>query len=310
MYAKYVYNAGATAANILSDVIAIMTGTTDIATLSASCNKPSTTIIATIPAGWTMHDAAASDDSKVIKAPLADDPTKFKYARLDTWSAGYLIAQIYETWNATDQTYTFSCYNSNTTNYCQRWSATLPGEINIFASERYFIMASLYNGLWGSSSSSGPSGCIERTRMNPWDTVIAGWPPFAFTNFGTMTSSGGGSYAPRILRRTGAELSGNTAQLYCYAGSYGTVGSLFGAFNGVDQQVPDGEGGSLLPFYPLTMWAYQYMPTPYGEMTELCDIWIIPQGSAANKDIIQKGGLDYMCLQANGTTKMFALRKG
>lgn len=56
MYTKYVYNAGATSDNIKNDIIAILTGETNKANLSASCNKSSTDIFSTIAAGWTSHD--------------------------------------------------------------------------------------------------------------------------------------------------------------------------------------------------------------------------------------------------------------
>lgn len=51
MNAKYTYVAGATAANILADLVAILTGETNVNNLSASCNKPFTTIESITAAG-------------------------------------------------------------------------------------------------------------------------------------------------------------------------------------------------------------------------------------------------------------------
>ncbi len=74
MFATYNYSAGGTQQGVLDDLIAILTGETNVSNLSATCNKGATSITATIPAGWTLHDAAAGTVTKVIKAPLADDP--------------------------------------------------------------------------------------------------------------------------------------------------------------------------------------------------------------------------------------------
>ncbi|MBF0629105.1 MAG: hypothetical protein HQL91_12885 [Magnetococcales bacterium] len=310
MYSKYVYLAGASAANILADLVAILTGETVVANLSASCDKAQTTILSTIPAGWSLHDGSAGTNAKTIKAPLADDATKFKYVVLDANTAGYIQTKVYETWDATAHTGTNIAYNSNSPSASQQFSTTLAGTVHLFASARFLLLASLYNGIWGSSTATGPSGCLERTRVCPWDTVAAGWPPFAFTNLGNIATDGSGSYPPRLMSRALASITGTNSVLTSYAGFLGTVSTMMASFNAVDQKVPDDVGGSAIPFFPITWMNSTYMPAPYGEISSLCDIWALPQGVAANLDPIQKGGLDYLCLQASGTTKMFALRKG
>jgi len=57
MYARYNYSAAATLVNIINDMVAILTGTTDKATLSAGCDQTNTFILNTYSnAGWTLHD--------------------------------------------------------------------------------------------------------------------------------------------------------------------------------------------------------------------------------------------------------------
>ena len=87
MYARYQYNSGVQAtvqANILADLLAILTGEVNVSNLSASCDKVNTTITVDNPAGWVLHDAAAGTNAKAIKAPLADDQATFKHLVLDT----------------------------------------------------------------------------------------------------------------------------------------------------------------------------------------------------------------------------------
>lgn len=58
MFAKLAYNGGASPENILADVMAILTGTTNKTLLSADCNKPGTAITATTASGWEALWAA------------------------------------------------------------------------------------------------------------------------------------------------------------------------------------------------------------------------------------------------------------
>ncbi|MBF0421331.1 MAG: hypothetical protein HQL78_14365 [Magnetococcales bacterium] len=310
MFTKYAYSASATAANILADLLAILTGETVVANLSASCDKPNTSILSTIPAGWALHDAAAGTNARAIKSPLADNANAFKYVVLDLNTAGFIQTKVYETWDATGHTGTNLAYGSNITTACQQFSTTLPGTVYIFSSARFLLLFSMYNAIWGSSTNAGASGCLERTRVCPWDTVAAGWPPFVFSNLGDMATNSGGSYPPRLMSRTLATITGASSVLTANAGTQGAVHTMMTTFNGIDQKVPDAAGGSQTPFFPIALINTTYMPAPYGEISSTCEIWALPQSVASNLDLIQKDGLDYICIQAAGSTKMFAVRRG
>lgn len=99
MYARYNFTAGSAYADILSDVTAILTGETNIANLSAACDQALTTIDARIPAGWTVHDAAADTDAKCLKAPHADDPTQFKYALIGQLPSILTLSNYARAWD-------------------------------------------------------------------------------------------------------------------------------------------------------------------------------------------------------------------
>ncbi len=310
MFAKYVYTAGATAANILSDLAAILTGETDTANLSVSCDKPNSSILATIPAGWTLHDAAAGTNARALKAPLADNASAFKFVILDLNTAGYIQTKVYETWDTTSHTGTNLAYGSNVTTASQQFSTTLAGTVYLFASARFLLLFSTVNAVWGSSTNSGASGCLERSRACPWDTPAAGWPPFVFTNLGDMATNSGGSYPPRLMSRSLATVTGTGSLMTANAGTQGAVNTMMTTFNAIDQKVPDAAGGTQIPFFPIAFINTTNMPAPYGEVSSTCDLWALPQSVASNLDLIQKSGLDYLCIQAAGTTKMFAIRRG
>lgn len=61
MYAKYNYLTTATLLNVANDVIAILTGETNKANLSAGCDQTNTSILNTYTnAGWALHDRTAN----------------------------------------------------------------------------------------------------------------------------------------------------------------------------------------------------------------------------------------------------------
>lgn len=67
MYARYVYKAGATVANVLADVCALIAGAA-LADLSADCDKTQTTVEGAAP-GWRIDDVQAG--YRILSAPLA-----------------------------------------------------------------------------------------------------------------------------------------------------------------------------------------------------------------------------------------------
>lgn len=109
MYARYAYVQGALPANILSDVCALLTGTTDKALLSAACDQSITEIAFGInPATWVMHDNAATATGKVLKQTCADGVT-IKYMHIAAANSNVFTIGGSETWNAATHTGTYGC---------------------------------------------------------------------------------------------------------------------------------------------------------------------------------------------------------
>lgn len=314
MYCKYVYNSGVQAtvqAAILADLIALLTGEVTINNLSSTCDKVNSSIVVDTVAGWTLHDAAAGTNAKCLKAPMADDPAKFKYVVIDTNTNGYVYTKVYETWDATAHTGTNICYYSDNTSYTQRFSTTAGGIIHIFVTNRFMLLNSQMGSSWGSSSNTGGSGCFERTRNCPWDTVAAGYPPFLFANLGYWALNTTQSASmPRKLLRTGVVNTGASALVSALVVPFGELATMMSSLNSADQKVQNAVGVGQIPLLPILIGDTTSMPIHYGEISSTCDVWALPQGVAANLDTVIVNSINYLVLQASGTTKMFAIRKG
>ncbi|MBF0146354.1 MAG: hypothetical protein HQL84_10065 [Magnetococcales bacterium] len=305
MWCRYVYKAAATKANILSDVVKLLTGETSLSNLSSDCDTAASQLITTVAAGWSLHDTAAGTNAKCLKAPLADDAATYKYLVIDTNTTGYLIGKAYETWNATSHTGTNLAYYSDSSSYCQRIS-TSSAKIYLSASARHVLLFSDMAGTLGSSTGSSPSGLFERSRDLAWDTVAAGYPPSAFINF-SLANSAGDIYPPRIKRRSTTDGTGATA--------ISTLSSTFvthvGAFSETGL-ITDGQGGEYVPLLPLIMtrWnrgTYAY-PGPYGNFSTQCQVWMIPTGVFTVFDEFSAGGNTYIAL-SNSIGVKYCTRK-
>ena len=85
MYIQYKTTTSWTPSELMSDVTALLTGTTDFNTLSASCDKANCSMLAsTISAGWTLYDNVGDGSyTRVISAPDYSGATtkylKFRY---------------------------------------------------------------------------------------------------------------------------------------------------------------------------------------------------------------------------------------
>ncbi len=202
MFAKYSYNAGATMANILLDMSAILTGQTNPNLLSAACNVANTEIFTTYStSGWTLHDAAASANSIAFTAPNADGFGS-KYALFDISSSNFLRLRIVESWNATTHTAT-NVISLDNTFYDVRLNTATGGIIYLSASARRIVLGSSFASTFGASA-GGWAALFERPRtMGFWDTTGNNYPLSicACPNSGLSSNSTGGVF-PRVRSRT------------------------------------------------------------------------------------------------------------
>lgn len=309
MYANYTYAAGASLSNVQADIGAILTGETNKANLSAACVQGSTEIISTLVAGWTLHDAAAGTNAVCYKAPLADDPTKFKYMVLSCTTTA-ILTKAYETWNALTHTGTNLCYNSDQTTTNQRLDLTTGSSLLIFASARFCVLLSNTGLGYGSVSYGGPSGILERTRDLPFDTVAEGGPPWGFVIFGYATVGTVFSCSsPRVMNNAGSYVSTSQARFYLQSDVQTTWWVT--ALSGTNQLIPSGASTFYVPFFPGFFVNYTtLMSAPYGNFSSLCDVWTIPSGVCTHLQTIQKGGVDYLVVRrGSDTVEMMVLRK-
>lgn len=134
MYAVYNYQAGSTQANVLADLVKLVTGETNKANLSANCVQANTTITSTTAAGWTVWDAAAGTNTQCVRA-LNQDGTTYKYQLFvfssTTVCGGYTV----ETWNATTHTGT-----NAVTQYTTTWDAAGGGYFYVYATSKNIII--------------------------------------------------------------------------------------------------------------------------------------------------------------------------
>jgi hypothetical protein len=293
MFATYTYTSTATAGNVLNDIVSILTGTTDKATLSASCDQANTTITSTYAAGWTLHDASAGTNAKCIKAPLADDPTKYKYVVIDTNGSTYVLSKVYETWDETGHTGTNLADGSATSSANQQLALTAGGTLYIGATARYCCFTAQTTTSFGSSTGNNSlTGCFERTRMGVWDTVAKGVPPFIF-NRSTGRSLNVES-APRLFKYDNTSVT--TTSAVCNMVSIGMIQTRPATY-----KIIDDTGASVMPMWPLYVSNTALMNCPYGNISALCDIWMLPDSSCAHLDTVTVGAKDYIVIKGTST---------
>jgi hypothetical protein len=150
MYAVYNYKAGSTQAQVVSDIVLILTGTTNVASLSASCVQANTAITSSVAAGWSVYDAAAGTNMQVLRA-LDQGGSIFKYWGIQFSSTTAFICTVYESFNSGTHTGTNTCTTSN-----GAWDATNGGYFYIYATQKNIILlpwttTNSYRGFLGSS---------------------------------------------------------------------------------------------------------------------------------------------------------------
>lgn len=172
MFARYEYKAGTTLANMLSDVIAILSGQSNPANLSGDCLASNTYILQTVASGMAVYDATAGTNKKVIRSLNADGT--YKYITLDagTATSGRFSFDAYDAWNTGTHTGTNQIYTGSTS-YYPAISTSAGGVLIIAAKPQYLIMTGYTLGAWDYTNRI----IGERQREEPWDTAANGYSP-------------------------------------------------------------------------------------------------------------------------------------
>ncbi len=292
MYAKYITNTTSTQADILSDVVAILTGTTDVNTLSASCNKAVTEIHSTYDAaGWELHDAAAATNVKVLKAPVYDNPSKYKYLRIDTNTAGVITLATAETWNASTHVGTNPVY------FMQAVSSEAPVwnglKLSLSQATTYFIYANVrcvtmhtnYGATWNNGQASGAPLIAEYARWSPWDTTAAAYPNWVVSGYACNGGYSNYSAYTRFRAITGSDTVQYNSGVMC--------STLVGTSS--PSKISNNAGVTTIPLVPLTTYA-SGVGHFGGNITEVCGIYATSTGLGTNNvgDELTIGGTTYI----------------
>ena len=272
------------------------------------CDTTNTTISASIAvAGWTLHDQYAAAGQVILKAPMADDATLFKYLMLDVSNAAYLQMHLYEGWANTTHVGTNLATGYATTSQ-QRLTLSTASSIAIAASARFVAMQSITAAGVGASNQNEWTGIFERSRLAPWDTVANGYSPVLITtgaSFGHQTSyPRTPSYAPRYKNPAGGDYTTTDAAIIPALmgwsgesnGGVGIVDNTSYANSGVIKtKVPDGLGGFYTPFNEIQ---YRHSGKSFegGSISSICDVWNTVS-YPNNLDEVTKGANTYIVWQ-------------
>jgi len=292
MYTIYTYSAGATQANLLLDLVAILTGTTDPNSLSASCNKSLTTITATTPAGWTLHDANSGTNKQVIKSPCLEG-LAYKYAEISLYSTTAFTMYLYEDFN--NSTHTGTNITANSTNYAQQLNLTDGGKIYIFSSARYCALVSETTA-YGDSSRNGITLCTEFKPLCPWAN---GYPPAVLIFTGPMFYTGSTElYLCRAKGNNNVDRTGSNAK--CYGSTIGcSADDLDNSLYFPDAKtVYDNSGVVYTPFMPLFVTNTASFTIPVGDVSACADIWLPPNNLLTQFTTATRAGLEYVAVRA------------
>lgn len=247
MYCYYTANASWTMTQVIDDIAALCSGTL-VASLSASCNKPSSYQTGTtISAGWTIHDSDTAQSTKGVVLSCADvDNLTTKYCNI--WGSGTSInMRTVEDWNAT---------NNTTTNAGSSWAmstaaAGVAFSLHIFCTPQYISISF-------STTSNNGVFCLEVLRDTPYLNDATTDPLVAFIgHYGQLHAVQSNFYIPRLRNpKTGATLLTTAAGFTPM-----TVGPRY--MNGVtgivqvNQTTPvlDSSGNSFHQVYPM-LWGW------------------------------------------------------
>lgn len=195
MLAKYQYLTTATAAQVQADILLLLTGTTSTASLSASCDKPNSSILTTYDsAGWTSYDSAAYTNGFCVRA-LQQDGVTYKYLTFEASSTTNFAVRIAEAWNS--GTHAGTNVTGAATN---TWSASSGGVFWIYATQQLVVIR---HSNTAANSFTNTIACIEMDNTD--GMIIAGYPTQGLVSYpvNTATAATAGTFC-RIKHPNGA----------------------------------------------------------------------------------------------------------
>lgn len=163
MFAELSWIGSPSDADVILDIVKVLTGETSVSNLSSSVSLGGSNIASTYPAGWEIVDSDTGVANEyILRAPIVNDPTVFKYVAIRKagstlyFSIMQLYTEIGNTRYRETTAYSMSLFRSNIQSYGDGVQT-----VAIFSSARYIgIRASGYY-----YDISFP--CMEITQTHP-----------------------------------------------------------------------------------------------------------------------------------------------
>ena len=281
MYAIYNYQAGATQANVVADLIKLITGETNKANLSADCVQANTTITSTVAAGWSVYDASAGTNYQVVRV-LNQDAATYKYFGLEFSSTTVFKTYICESWNSGTHAAT------NAQSYITGvWNSTGGGYFYLYVTAKNIVIFP-----WTSGGYQLLHGIFEFSR----DTIPSGYPCAALITNATYLGSGNAQSIsfPRV-KKTDAVGDATTNNAIAYGSP---IVPAFSNVLGVTQTYRDASENIYLATYKLgaiLTATYVHMGTGY-------DVLLTGNVAGSALDQISYGGTNYVLFLKTGSS--------
>jgi len=334
MYAKYVYQAGATVANILNDVVLILTGTTDKTLLSTGPGMAAPNTVAQIDtyinvssktSGWIKHSTTFSGTNAIVlRAPLdvsnvtsvdlgTINQTQYKFCEVlcyDNYKIGLRLCEYATTVNPA--VFTNKIALSSMQNGDQPLNTTTGGYVLISASETHIALYGFVaiNSIPYGNASNGynASYVFERTRISPYDTNSAGYPPVVqagifISGYSIALNSGAFSkpWFPRIKGIVSDSLgvnpflSSQASSCSSFTISHRAVNSQQATYPENTTKTMDASGNLVHVLHPIYVRKDSHeIAFLGGELSTFSDIWFTTFGFGNNEDEVIVNGNTYV----------------
>ena len=323
MYAKYVYNTGATITQIHDDLFELFCGETDKNNLSAGCDTTLTFITAAYSTSpWEDFDDVSTQE-RIMRLESSDDSGVYKYVGFHHNNSNDLCFAIMESWDAGLDTPT----NEFGPNYDKDAMEVQPGTggtMHVYSSQFCTILChERTSGIWGNIGGDptyGSMGIFECTRDHP--ALALGDMPNWFVSSTAMVWGDGDSTMDatfwRMRDEFNVELTPFTADFdYCGrdnplsdSNSYPITGAP-GSSTAL-REIGDPTTYGLEPMFVSGSFSQtaQDSTTYIGNVSERCDIWMMPVGSEECGKIVHIDGLPYIVLKLGYTTSTAGAQYG
>jgi hypothetical protein len=301
MYAIYKYKAGASSSNILSDLVALITGETVVSNLSSDCDQVNTSITSVVAPTWVLYEQISATRA-ILRAPYSDNASLYKYIEVYASSFGIMLFG-YDSWDIATDTYNWKTQNTSSSTYDQGFDLTNGGLFHVFAGPNHTAIAAEESGNFGGNY-NGLLLASEYTRdlSNNNNTMQS------FCIIDTGTSLNGGDFAFPVVS---PDKTGNLINTAAYVTSKSSGfdswfdGNSFATafiLNGSDSEF------ELSPIYIGNASTYGH---PIGNISEKSDVWCLPTNSLPNKQYFIYNTSNYISMYAYksiGDIICFALR--